>query len=241
MKDRLILAGDSIAKGIIFDSDRGRYVRANRDGFGEGIRSALNVEVEQIAKLGWSVSELKEALNERFNKIFAKGEARPDIVAIEVGGNDSDFDWERIADQPDFDHQPKTPLHSYIETLQGIVASVRGLGVKPVLINLPPIDADRYFKFFTKGSIEMGKSVLKWLGQVGRIYWWHERYNSALEYVAEITSTALINIRYALLRTSNYRDYICNDGIHPNEKGQELIFKAAVEYVGRHNPSLLAV
>lgn len=59
--------------------------------------------------------------------------------------------------------------------------------------------------------------------------------------MAEITSTALINIRYALLRTSNYRDYICNDGIHPNEKGQELIFKAAVEYVGRHNPSLLAV
>lgn len=71
-------------------------------------------------------------------------------MAIEVGGNDSDFDWERIADQPDFDHQPKTPLHSYIETLQGIVASVRGLDVKPVLINLPPIDADRYFEFLQK-------------------------------------------------------------------------------------------
>ena len=243
----IILAGDSIAKGIVFDAPRKRYVRANKEGFAGFIKNTMNATLEQVSRLGWLVTDVKAAIETRIFKKEPKQRLdkteneEKSILVLEVGGNDSDFNWDEIAKDPYAEHLPKTTLPVYTDTLKQIVSEARENDIEPVLVNLPPVDADRYFAFFTAGDEEKAKNVLKWLGQVGRIYWWHERYNAALEYVAEITSTAMINVRHAFLNTPDYREYICEDGIHPNEEGQKLIFDAAMDFVKRRAPGLLLV
>lgn len=231
-KNSILLAGDSVAKGIVFDAQRKRYVRAKKGGFAEEINQQMGLEVEQISHMGWKVGDVKRAIENRLDE--NNKEPLPELLVIEIGGNDCDFNWEEIAMAPEKLHMPKTSLDDYTNELSSIIEFARARGVRPVLMNLPPIDADRYMKFFTGGDKKKIANVLKWLGQVGKIYWWHERYNAAMEYVAELTGTRMINIRQAFLRNENYREFICEDGIHPNERGQELMIKTAKQYFNRY-------
>ena len=120
-----------------------------------------------------------------------------------------------------------------------MISSIREKHIRPILCNLPPIDAERYFAYFTGGDKQKGERILEWLGTVGKIYWWHERYNAAVEYVGEVTDTPVINLRRALLQKEDYRLYIAKDGMHPNEEGQRLLAREALAYVGRHYKDLM--
>lgn len=231
--EKITLFGDSIARGIIYDEARGRHALC-RDSFYRLIAADTDSEIECRAHLGWTTEQVAPAVESYLNS----GE-RPDCIVIEVGGNDSDFDWGFIASAPELDHKPKVALDEYTATLTRLVGEIRAAGVTPVLMNLPPIDADRYFSFFTGDDPEKGRNVLKWLGQVGRIYWWHDRYNTAVEYVAEATGTPMINIRRALLKSENYREFISRDGIHPNEQGQRRIAAETLAFIRRHCPCLI--
>jgi len=233
MKKKILVVGDSIAKGIIFDETRRRYALL-KDSFFNIMHGKLKTDMECCAKLGWTVDSVCDALEKK----IAAGTA-PDYVVIEVGGNDCDFDWEAVAANPAFDHQPKTPIERYTGRLIETANMLNEKKIRPIFFNLPPIDASRYFKFFTRGDEEKGKRVLKWLGEVGKIYWWHDRYNSAVEYAGEITGTTVINVRRALLKTANYQECISADGIHPNETGHKLMAEETIAYVRRHRPDLL--
>lgn len=230
---RIAVFGDSIAKGIIFDEARGRHALCQHS-FLKLIAENTESELDCRARLGWTTEQVAPAIEAYLNA----GE-RPDYIVIEVGGNDSDFDWSFIASAPELDHRPKVALEEYTETLTRLVGEIRAAGVTPVLMNLPPVDANKYFGFFTGGDPEKGRNVLKWLGDVGRIYWWHDRYNQAVEYVAETTATPMINIRRALLKSENYRVFMSRDGIHPNEQGQRQMAAEALDFIRRHCPRLL--
>jgi len=41
----------------------------------------------------------------------------------------------------------------------------------------------------------------------------------------------VIDITSPFLRRKDYRDYLCSDGIHPNEEGHLLIADAICDYV----------
>jgi len=49
----------------------------------------------------------------------------------------------------------------------------------------------------------------------------------------------VVNIRNEFLRRSNYRDYLCVDGIHPNEKGHSLMEVFFLDIIARRIPCLL--
>ena len=100
-------------------------------------------------------------------------------------------------------------------------------GGNPVLLTLPPIDAHRYFNWFTQG--ENVENILQWLGDIDRIYRWHEMYNLAVCRVAMQEGVLLLDISSRFLERSHYEELLCEDGIHPNEKGHELIFESLRE------------
>ena len=78
-------------------------------------------------------------------------DARYALVAY--GGNDSDYDWPAVAEDPALDHRPRTELPTFVETMRSAVKALREKGVQPVMMTLPPIDAARSLTV-TSSSIE---------------------------------------------------------------------------------------
>ena len=50
-------------------------------------------------------------------------------------------------------------------------------------------------------------------------------YSIMFEKIARAANVALIDIRSAFLADHHYEELICEDGIHPNSRGYELIYK----------------
>ena len=150
---------------------------------------------------------------------------------IEFGGNDCDYDWAQVAQRPLDPHQPKTPLEIFLSQLREMVHLAKQKGMEPVMMTLPPIHAERYFNFFTRGGLNR-ENILLWLGDIQFIYRWHERYNAAVIRVAKECGCLLADVREAFLGQRHYEDLLCADGIHPNEKGHILMDGVLEDYGG---------
>lgn len=228
------VVGDSITKGVTFDEGRGRHILLKGQDFCSLVGQKLKAAVQNFSKFGCVSTAARATLEERL-----KTQQPPALVALELGGNDCDFDWEAIAKDPKAQHAPKTSLEAYEQNLTAMIRSIYAAGSQPVLFNLPPIDADRYFRYFTGGDGEKGCRILQWLGSIGRIYWWHERYNATAERVAQQTRTPLLMIRSALLSAFDYRTFVSGDGMHPNAEGHRRMADAVLEYIKAYRPGML--
>jgi lysophospholipase L1-like esterase len=181
--------------------------------------------IHNAARFGNTVIRAAEKLH---NDVLRKN---PDIVVIEFGGNDCDFNWEAIAQNPLAHHEPNTDLNTFQNMLRNLIEQFRKSGIVPVLLTLPPIDAERYFKWISRNSSQAADMILTWLGSVSKIYWWQERYNSAIISIARETKTRWIDIRSAFLSHPDFTQFICKDGIHPNEQGHIIIAEKIIEYI----------
>lgn len=227
-----VLYGDSISKGVVFDEQKGKYVMLERS-YPNLLQSKLKGVIHNAAKFG---NTILRAAGKLQNDVLKKN---PDIVIIEFGGNDCDFNWEEIAESPLEQHNPNTDFNIFQKTLKSLVDSLNNSGIIPVLMTLPPLDAERYFKWISKNSSIMGDKILTWLGSVSKIYWWQERYNSAIISTAQETGARWIDIRSAFLKNPDFRQFLCIDGIHPNEKGHILIAEKIMEYINDGHRYLL--
>ncbi len=90
---------------------------------------------------------------------------------------------------------PKTELGAFEKILKDTIAFLKEKGSVPVLLTLPPLNADFYLKWVSQNNPLKEKNILQWLGSVAKIYWWQERYNAAIIKVAEETHTRWIDIR----------------------------------------------
>ena len=106
-----------------------------------------------------------------------------------------------------------------------IIAQLRAAGCEPVLSTLPPLCAERYLKWFCRDGVDMD-AVLFWLGDAQAIYRWQEYYSHLVERVAQLNGCNVMQLRDAFLVTpQKHGDRMCDDGIHPNRKGQDLIYE----------------
>jgi lysophospholipase L1-like esterase len=227
-----MLYGDSILKGVVYDESKCKYTVLEKS-FGNILQDRLKGVVNNAAKFGNTIIRGTSKLQNEVKK------NNPDIVLIEFGGNDCDFNWEEVAENPSGDHVPKTDFNVFEKMLRSMIESLDKVNIVPVLLTLPPIDADRYFKWVSRNSAAMGSSILEWLGSVNKIYWWQERYNSIVLSLAQETRTRWIDIRSAFLRYPDYTHLICVDGIHPNERGHTVIAEKILEYISSNYEFLL--
>lgn len=146
-----------------------------------------------------------------------------DIALVEFGGNDCNFNWNEIAKRPDEHHDPKTILSAFLETMTNIVKRLRSVDIKPVMMTLPPISSEKYFKCIARDEHSKG-NILKWLGDVDVIYRYQEMYSDAVAELARKLGVFCIDVREYLLGHSNL-EIVSADGIHPSEAGYELIFE----------------
>ncbi len=214
MDERIMVFGDSILKGVVLDADRS-YRVSDALGLDE-----LGVQIENKSRFGCTSGKGFALLD----RCLAKGD-RPEVVLLGYGGNDADFDWAAIAAAPEEEHQPKTPLEQFAALYRGAIEKLKNLGIQPVLITLPPVCSERYFRWITRAGLA-AENILRWLGDVEAIYRYQERYSRTLETIARETDCPCIDLRGALLRERKLEDYYCDDGIHPNEAGQRVIHGA---------------
>jgi acyl-CoA thioesterase I len=227
-----LVSGDSISRGIIYDEAKGKYEVSDKS-FVSIVQRSLKGIVSNVSRFGNTIVRGTGKLDREIAKDM------PDVVLIEYGGNDCDFAWNEIAAHPESEHEPQTELSLFEDTLAATVAALNVENIVPVLMTLPPLNADSYLKWVSKQDAAAESNILKWLGSATKIYWWQERYSSAIARVAERTKTRCIDIRGAFLRSPDVMSLICRDGIHPNESGHALIARTILDYVAAGFPYLL--
>ena len=231
-KKRIIAFGDSIVKGVITPDNNSYCI--TEDNFVQECEQRLGVEVENCSRFGCTVKKGLEIVERSIAKL-----KNADYAILGWGGNDCAFDWEKIASNPDAEHEPLTSLEDFNSTYKKIIAQVRSEGAEPILLSLPPINSNLYFDEVTRNMSGSGKSnVLKWLGGTTEyIQSWHELYNLEVFKLGSDLGADVVDITSAFLQKRNFVHFLCLDGMHPNEKGHQLIADTLCDYCSRMMPA----
>ena len=208
-------------KGIVWED--GRY-RPLNGGYAARFSERFGVEVCNRSHFGYTVRKGAVLLQ----RMLERGGGDGDIVLLEYGGNDCDFDWEAVAADPQGRHNPKTTPEEFCELYGRLVSMLQSRGMRVALMTLPPIDAQRYLGWVAPEEHKR-RSVLRWLGDSQVIYRFQEMYSGLAAKVAAQTGALLADIRPAFLTQHDMGSLLCRDGIHPNAAGHALIFDTLCE------------
>ncbi|MDO5738349.1 MAG: SGNH/GDSL hydrolase family protein [Eubacteriales bacterium] len=211
----IVLLGDSIAKGIV-QSKSAKYELCSLS-FAEGIAKFFDCKLSNWSRFGATIDKLWE-IYERKSASLRGGET----FILECGGNDCNFNWPEVAKRPGEEHEPLTGLERFAKLYGKLIERIARQGSEIIILNLPPLVADRFFNTISKGLV--ADNILEFIGgKTFSIYRWQEAYSNTLAQIANKFSVKLIDIRSPFLTERNYERLICTDGMHPNEKGHGLI------------------
>lgn len=216
------LWGDSIGKGVIYDETRGRYAIL-KESCVNLLSKKLNCPIENHAVMGATAAQGMERMREDF--LHEGG-----IAVLEFGGNDCDMPWKEISEAPEKEYRPRATIEEFISSMEALIEKVRSAGMEAMLVTPPPLDAEKYFAWVSRGL--NAEAILSFLGDVQHIARWQEGYAAAVREVAARTGSRLLDIRDAFLGAGPIGDFYCLDGIHPNAKGHELLARAAERRLG---------
>ena len=212
----IALFGDSIGRGVTFDEARGRYVYL-KEGFDKLLGRDSVTTIDNHARFG---ALAQEGLAE----FEALDSLEADAVAIQYGGNDCTPDWKAAAEHPEEYHPARVPLAAFEDVLTRFVQAVRQLGKQAILVTPPPLVAERFVPWISKGLD--AKAILRYLGDIHRVYRWQEQYALAVHKVGRLTQSLLFDLRAFFLEERDLGSLYCVDGMHPNKKGHSLIARA---------------
>ena len=221
---KLVALGDSIMKGVLLQSvgDCSRYSLADKS-IVDRCAEMLGAEGLNLGKMGCTIEAGERIINRYLDKC-----SEAQYVLLEYGGNDSDYNWQEIAEAPEKEHFPRTRLEVFEEVYERGINKIKAMGAIPLVLSLPPMDAERYFAFFSqKWEDDFRANVMRWLGgSTSAIMSGHELYNLATMRVAQRTGVQWIDVTSELLKEHKLCTYLCDDGIHPNELGQKKMAEA---------------
>jgi len=224
---RLVALGDSITKGVIYDGERYSILPS---GFVSQCAEDMHINIENYGRMGCTITRGTQIAEQHADAI-----AQSDATLVEFGGNDSDFCWTDIASAPADNHYPMTELPTFRQLYRDLIARIRQLGSKPILMTLPLIDYKRFYAFVTRNMGDQDqRNVLSWLGgQEERIRNYHDMYSLAVYQIGYQERVPVLDITSPFLNNRDYLPYLCVDGIHPSQQGHDLI-AASVEKQLQH-------
>ena len=222
--------GDSVLKGVIYEDEHYKIADSS---FQKICEESFGILIENKARFGSTITK-GESVFEKNLDVIRRSSGR--YVVLEFGGNDCDFNWKEVSEDPEAEHLPMSTIENFTQTYSYIIEEIKDMGKTPVLLSLPPIDSARYFRQISKGL--NAENILKWMRNDKQyITNWHERYNIEIFKLAIRNEVPVIDITSIFLEKKNYSYYLCEDGIHPNVKGHKLIAEAIKDHVWRRNIS----
>ena len=105
---QVTLLGDSILKGIQVDLGSRRY-RAQNEMDTAALESEFSLSIHNDAHFGATVRKGSRLLD----RMLDRG-AACDFLVMDFGGNDCDFRWKEIAEDPTGEHLPNVPLPEFV-------------------------------------------------------------------------------------------------------------------------------
>lgn len=214
--------GDSILKGVQINPVNMRYHVDNHIDI-DMISRENDIEIENFSKFGCTVTKAETIVTGNLEKGILC-----DTIIMDLGGNDCDFKWNEVAENPDAEHKPNTPIDIFAETYHKIIKMLKENNILPILTTLPPLEPQRFFDWFCKGLNK--ENVLKWLGSVNTIYRYQEMYSREVEKIACEENVPLVDLRGAFLKNFRVDNLLCEDGTHPNTEGQKVITSAFMDF-----------
>lgn len=217
------LFGDSIIGRVIQDPSTGRYRRM--DPLEDFQDQDLQLSFVNCGKFGSTICKGRKLIERQL-----EGDPDCQVILAGFGGNDCNFNWPEIGQNPSLAHEPSTPLDVFYQNFLQVIKRIKEAGIKLILANLPPIDAEKFFDTWIAPDRAKDR-ILGWLGDKQAIYRWHEMYSMKVEVLARETDTPLLDIRSPFLGNLAFQSLIGPDGMHPTEKGHGLILEAARDFI----------
>lgn len=222
-KDTVVVWGDSLAKGVVWNPQRGRHAYCDCPAI-KVAEEKLGMTIVNRAHFGFTAEQGLIRMAQDLEDGLTC-----DAAVIEFGGNDCNFNWEAISLDPDAPHEPVTPPAQFVDILRRMVQKLIDHGIRPVLMTLPPIDAEKYFRFFVGKKLN-GANILKWLGDSHQIYRFHEMYSLLIERVGREFQVNVLDLRTRCLARKGYlKEMLCEDGLHLSEAGQLFVGEQLAE------------
>jgi len=218
----VILFGDSLLRGVTLDKNN-RYTFGNVDW--KCVENELGINICNKSRFGCDVTKGQKIVDECLAL-----SSDIDVAVVEYGGNDSDYFWGEVAKTPLQKHNPKTVLPLFENKLDNIVKQIKSKGIKVVMMSLPPLEPNRYLNWISKNDSHTRDNIMQFLGDVEIIYRRQEMYSNAVTKIAYKNGCELVDVRQDFLQSDNFPDLMCLDGIHANERGQQLIVNSFLRY-----------
>ena len=147
--------------------------KVSQNRFSNICEDILGVSIKNKAKFGSTISIGKNII---FKNIELIKETKSKYVIMEFWGNDCDYNWREISENPDKEHYSKSSITEFIEIYSYLIDELKRIGKGPVLLSLPPIDSTKYFDYISKKL--NADNILKWMEWNKQFLTnWHERYN----------------------------------------------------------------
>lgn len=220
--NKLEIFGDSVLRGVMYSSEKNKYLLCDDNKF-ESFKN-IDFDVSNNSRMGYTIENGLISIQKHIESI------EPESTAIlEFGGNDCDYKWKEISENPNGNFLPNIIKKDFIEKYKAAVDILRNKGVRVIISSITPIDAEKYVNWITRGLDY--KAIVGWLGDISMLSRWQEYYNGLIEKVCEETGCELLDIRESFLTSRNFKDILCTDGVHPTQIGHNLIKKQISDYL----------
>lgn len=216
MKNKIVLFGDSVAKGIVFDSENRRYTHG-AESFIQLFCSKEGYELTDHALFGCTLTKGAQLVKRHCADMDGSR-----AVFLMLGGNDCNFDWKAVSKAPDEDHLCCTPPEQFYTEYRALIEFIRKQGSRPIMFNMVPVLGRQYFDWISRNCD--GDSIMEFLGCPERIEHWKEMYSLLLQRIAGSCGVPILDLRSVLLQRKDIGDFYCPDGIHPNADGHRLLY-----------------
>lgn len=222
---KILVIGDSILKGAVTGTASGHLFDIIEDSSLNLAQKALGFEMDNQSVFGNTIAKGQRKLN----KMLERGETA-DFCIVEFCGNDSDYDWALVSENPNEAHIQRTPPADFIRIYSEMIESLREHKITPVIMISPALCAERWFNHITKGH--NAQNILDFLGgDKEKPFKNQKEYDDALLDFAKKNKVQYVNMREPMLESGHFDDLMCQDGIHPNEEGYHFMSEIWVKEI----------
>ena len=225
MATRIFVYGDSLLKATEPDENFHYHFHIS-EVIGKYVPKGI--EIVNRAKMGATVRKGKSLVEHD----LARGmDAK--YAILDYGGNDCDFNWDEVAENPEAEHHCHTEMPVFLQTLQEITDSLRQRGVQPVLMTLPPVDGERYLDCICRKGLDKSR-ILRWLGSANTITRYQKWYSDSVAEFARKQQLPLVPAREAFLADDSFGKLIAADGIHLNQGGYHRFYSTISNWMQKN-------
>ena len=216
---KLVVFGDSILKGVITIPDSKSLFDVTQNDSLSLAQKKLGFELDNRSIYGNITSKGLVKLQKYFEKCSSGEIEAADFCVIEFGSNDCDYDWRTLVQ--------KVSLEQYLENLNQMVALCRQNKVTPLMMGPIPYVCDDWFKTIIKGHDEA--AILEFLGGTAETLGKNQLvYKNAQKDFVQKNNVQFLD-PWELF--AGHKELMCYDGIHPNEKGYEVLAEGWVNFL----------